>query len=138
MLRYWKNRLLLKKMSLLLKKKCLTMEKFFALEKNPFAIEQNLFAIETPLTSKNLCFIGNIVIKLGAYLHSEVHFCPHSQCQLLWECCLWRFRFSNHFSNTYGSFQANLMKEINIFKCILEVNKFMKSALTKKKKSTFE
>ena len=66
MLSYSKNSMLLKKMSSLLKHL---------------------------LHQKNLCYIVNIVIKLGAYLHSEVHFCPHSRCQTLWERCLFSMAY---------------------------------------------
>ena len=37
---------------------------------------------------KKSSLIVNIVIKLGSYLYSEVYFCPHSRCQILWERCL--------------------------------------------------
>ena len=81
MLSYWKNSLLLKK-SLCYRKKC------FAVEKNIFAIEKLSLLSKYLWHKKNLRYIVNIVIKLGAYLHSEVYFCPHSRCQILWERCL--------------------------------------------------
>ena len=70
MLRYWKNSLLLKKISLLLKKMLRYWKSCLHYWK------------------KCLRYIVNIVMKLGAYLYSEVCFCPHSRCQILWERCL--------------------------------------------------
>ena len=78
---YWKNSLLLKKISLLLKKMLRCWKKYLRHWKT-------VFAIEIPLTPKKSSLIVNIVIKLRAYLYSEVYFCPYPRCQILWERCL--------------------------------------------------
>ena len=64
------------------------MKKFFAIEKNASLLKKLSSLLKHLWHQKNLCYIVNILIKLGAYLHSEVHFCPHSRCQILWERCL--------------------------------------------------
>ena len=104
---YWKIKIsLLKKKSLRYCRKCLAIEKILccwnksAIEKKFFTIEQDLLLLKKISLllkhlwhQKNLCYIANIIIKLGAYLHSKVHFCPHSRCQILWERCLFSMAY---------------------------------------------
>ena len=81
MLSYWKNSLLLKKISLLLKKMSSLLKKMSSI------LEKMSLLLKYLWHQKNLRYIVNIVIKLGAFLHSEVYLCPHSRCQILWERC---------------------------------------------------
>ena len=63
-------------------------KKCFDIEKNASLLKKLSSLLKPLWHKKNLRYIVNIVIKLRAYLHYEVCFCPHSQCQISWERCL--------------------------------------------------
>ena len=92
---YWKIKISLLKKMLCYKKKslryckqCLAIEKILCCWQKSLRYWKKGLLLKHLWHQKNICYIVNIVIKLGAYLHSEVHFCPHSRCQILWERCL--------------------------------------------------
>ena len=49
---------------------------------------------------------------MGAYLHSELHFCPRSRCQILWERCLFLMAYVSLW--TFGSMTPRSVQSIKL------------------------